>query len=144
MGLLDSTFGLPSIQNTLNTSVASVESSAINFAMAPVNSVITESLNSVKSTFGNIAPDFSKMFGLTGAGGAASATATDIKSAISGGTDTPYRVDISGVSVPTHKVTLKTTDSAGKEEIVVFDIMPEVSETRTVGYENLSTPHMPG
>lgn len=167
-----SIFSLLPDSSFLTGGAASTLNSAVNYSLANTSSLLNESYAKMQSTFGGTA-QFASLTSesatfktLLGASSKSSNAATAALSSASTATDTASNIKNAATDssssnlsdLTTHKVIL-TEIAAGEitsitnsvafpteplsDRVVEFDVMPDLSEVRTVEYEALSAPQMP-
>jgi hypothetical protein len=157
MGLLDKIFNLPAISNTVNSITNSVQTS-VSYAVGNATTKVSEAVSSTIGTLGTTEP-FSKIAANLPSFDVISAAATKAGSVLVGGTGDLVKLQIekeqsalmgsasatdiknaAGVNAPSneHLVTLKQKTAEGTYAAVVFEVMPEIVESRTVSYESVA------
>lgn len=127
--------------------IGSLKVRATNYAMTEVSTLVTEARNKVATTIGSSASVFS---GLTSGGTAVlpnyTATPGSVSSVtyVTPVTESQASIDnfLSSSTTGNFDYQVKLDDTDGG--LVVFANMPEISESRSVEYEALAPPQMPG
>ncbi len=155
MGLLDKSIKLPKI------STSGVEKQ-INYAVAPVGTLVNESYSAVQTTYGDVsrfralnvgAPSFGELGAIAQLNTLPDTLAAykDIAPSLSKGVQTSSATasqikaetgDGSAAQDMSHIV--KLISIVNPSEIVSFEVMPEISENRNAEYEALQASQMPG
>ena len=150
---LDKAFSLPKLSNTPD--------SLVNYAVPSTDTLVNEGFAAVQSKFGGVgsfnslnvgAPSFVELGASYALGTVPSTdlyygTAASVVTGITDSTASATQIrdatgDTAGIDNNDHMVKLVSTlDPA---DIVLFTVMPEVSEARTAEYEPLAASQMPG
>lgn len=139
MGLFDRVLG------PLSGAVADVSNAAVNYAIAPVRSVISEASAKVNSTFGEFSGRFGKLTTQIPTASLLALQANTISASA-----VKRELGRVGINDNSHKVKLEFVGDSGFDDFgsfitdtVEFDAMPDVSEVRSAEYEALPVPQMP-
>ncbi len=155
MGLLDKSLQLPKIS-------AGINEKQLNYSVAPVETLVNESYTAVQKTYGGIsnfnslavgAPSFrelgasAQLDSLPTTLGAYKNVAASLSTSVQTSTASASQIkeetgDGSAAQDMSHIVKLVST--LDENEIVSFEVMPEISENRNAEYEPLQAAQMPG
>lgn len=156
MGLLDKAFSLPKLSGSAN-----VSDQLVSYAVAPTSTLINESFSAVTSRFGGVgsfnslnvgAPSFAQLgasFSLGAIGqassyfGAASSLTTGVSTSSATASQINEATGGQAVAGNTDHM-VKLVSMINREEVVAFEVMPEVTESRQAEYEPLAASQMPG